>query len=152
MPTKAAVTVKRLQAAHQAEPFTRFKPLPAPLKDEVFSAVAALFDASGGKSLLKKSRDVYLKPNAIDSKPYSYTRAEFIEAVIQYWKKAGARNIYLFENCTQSNFTRMVFELIGYSDICRRYGVREVFKKEKKSVPLVFGGKAPEAEDETGYA
>jgi uncharacterized protein (DUF362 family) len=148
----ATVTVTRLQAPHQAEPFTQFKPLSPALKEEVLAAVTGIFDAAGGKDLLKSSGDVYLKPNVINSRPSSYPRPELIEAVIQYWKTAGARHIYLMENCTQSNFTRMVFALTGYSDICRRYGVREVFLDEEKSVPLVFGGKAPETQDETGYA
>jgi len=122
------------------------------MKDEVFSAVTEIFEAAGGKSMLKSSGDVYLKPNGIDSKPYCYTRAELVEAVIRYWKEHGARNIYLFENCTQSNFTRMVYALTGYSDICRRYGVREVYLDEEKSVPYTFRGKAAESEEEGGYA
>jgi len=152
MATKtAAVTVRRLQTPHQSEPFTQFKPLSSALKDEVFAAVAEMFDAAGGKNMLKSSGDVYLKPNAIDSKPYSHTRLELVEAVIRYWKEAGANRIYLFENCTQSNFTRMVFALTGYSDICRRYGVREVFLDEEKNVLFSFRGKASEAQEEGGY-
>ena len=147
----AAVTVRRLQTPHQSEPFTQFKPLSRQMKDEVFAAVAELFDAAGRKKLLKSSGDVYLKPNAIDSKPYTYTRPELIEAVIHYWKNAGAKKIYLIENCTQSNFTRMVFALTGYSEICKRYGVREIYLDEEKSIPYTFRGKAPESQEEGGY-
>jgi uncharacterized protein (DUF362 family) len=46
----------------------------------------------------------------------------------------------------------MVFALTGYSDICRRYGVREVFLDEEKNVLFTFRGKASEAEEEGGYA
>ena len=153
MSVKAAtVTVRRLQAPHQSEPFTQYKPLSADLKNEVFTAVAEIFEAAGGRKLLKSSGDVYLKPNAIDSKPYSHTRPEFVEAVIRYWKDAGAKHIYLFENCTQSNFTRMVFTLTGYSDICRRYGAREVYLDEEKNTLFTFRGKAPEALEEGGYS
>jgi len=121
------------------------------MKDEVFKAVAEIFDTAGGKSMLKSSGDVYLKPNGIDSKPYCYTRSELVEAVIKYWKEAGANNIYLFENCTQSNFTRMVFALTGYSDICKKYGVKEVYLDEEKGVQYTFKGKPPESQDENGY-
>ena len=151
MSKKATVTVRRLKTNHQTEPFSQFKPLSPDMKKEVFEAVSGIFEAAGGKSLLKSSGDVYLKPNGIDSKPYCYTRSEVVEAVIQYWKNAGANKIYLFENCTQSNFTRMVFALTGYSDICRRYGVHEIYLDEEKSVPYTFKGKAPEAEEEGGY-
>ena len=151
MPQKTAVIVKRLQTPHQSESFTQWKPLSKELKNEVFKAVAEMLDAAGGKKLLKSSGDVYLKPNAIDSKAYSYTRPELVEAVIHYWKNAGARRIYLFENVTQSNFTRMVFELTGYSDICRNYGVKEIYLDEEKNVPFEFKGKAAEAKEEGGY-
>ena len=148
----ATVVVKNLQRPHQTEPFNQFKPLSPEQKKEVFSAVSEIFEAAGGKSMLKSSRDVFLKPNGIDSKPYCYTRCELVEAVIHYWKEAGARHIYLFENCTQSNFTRMVFALTGYSDICRRYGVREVYLDEEKSIQYTFRGKASEDVEEGGYA
>jgi len=146
------VTVKRLSTPHQAEPFTEFKPLSPALKDEVFKSVAELFESAGGRDMLKSSGDVYLKPNAIDSKPYSYTRPELVEAVIHYWKNTGANRIFLFENCTQSNFTRMVFALTGYSDICRRYGVREVYLDEEKNTLYTFRGKSHETQEEGGYA
>ena len=148
----AAVTVRRLQSPHQQEPLTQFKPLPPALRKEVFEAVAGLFESAGGEKMLKSSKEVFLKPNGIDSKAYAHTRLELIEAVIKYWKEAGASRIYLFENCTQSNFTRMVFELTGYSDVCRRYGVKEVYLDEERNVEYTFPGKNPEAEEEGGYA
>jgi len=151
MPKKATVTLRRLEAAHQQESFTRFQPLNEALKKEVFTAVKEIFDAAGGKSLLKSSGDVYLKPNGIDSKPYCYTRPELIEAVIQYWRDAGARDIYLFENSTQSNFTRLVFEITGYSEICNRLGAKQVYLDEEENTVFEFRGKAPEAEDACGY-
>ncbi|MCL2022958.1 MAG: DUF362 domain-containing protein [Oscillospiraceae bacterium] len=148
---KAKVIVKRLQSPHQNESFTKFQPLNSALRDEVFKVVAEIFDEHGGKALLKSSGDVYIKPNGIDSKYYCFTRPELVEAVIAYWKKAGARHIYLFENSTQSNFTRMVFALVGYTDICKKYGVTEIFLDEEKSVDFEFKGKKPEGEDEKGY-
>ncbi|MCL1836672.1 MAG: DUF362 domain-containing protein [Treponema sp.] len=150
-PKTATVTVHRLQSSHQSEPFTQFRPLNDPLKEEVFAAVTEIFDAAGGKGMLKSSGDVYIKPNGIDSKPYCYTRPELVEAVIRYWKQAGARRIFLFENSTQCNFTRMVFAITGYSAICRRYGAQEVYLDEEEDVSFTFKGKAPEEQDERGY-
>ena len=46
----------------------------------------------------------------------------------------------------------MVFALTGYSEICRRYGVREVYLDEEKNVSYTFRGKAPETQEEDGYA
>jgi uncharacterized protein (DUF362 family) len=126
-------------------------PLGSALKEEVFAAVTEIFDAAGGRQLLKSSGDVYLKPNGVDAKPYAYTRPELVEVVIRYWKQHGARRIFLFENSTQSNFTRMVLSITGYSRICRRHGVKEIFLDEEKSVPFTFKGKAPENLEEGGY-
>jgi uncharacterized protein (DUF362 family) len=151
MMKKASVTIHRLVSPHQQESFTKFLPLNEKLRQEVFNAVKEIFDAAGGKSMLKSSGDVYVKPNAIDSKAYTYTRSELVEAVIQYWKDAGARNIYLFENSTQSNFTRMVFALTGYSRICKRLGAKEIYLDEEKNVSLEFKGKKPETDDGDGY-
>jgi len=148
----AKVIVRRLAAPHQSESFTKYQPLNAALKEEVFAAVAEIFDTAGGAALLKASGDVYLKPNGIDSKPYCHTRPELVEAVIRYWKEHGAKRIFLFENATQSNFTRMVFAITGYSEICKKYGVKEVYLDEEKSVAFEFKGKArEEREDDDGY-
>ena len=61
MPEKnKSVIVRRLQFPHQKESFTEFRPLNNALKEEVFAAVKEIFDAAGGKSLLKSSGDVYM--------------------------------------------------------------------------------------------
>ena len=151
MREKATVTVHRLKLPHQSESLTQFQPLDAARKAEVFTAVREMFDAAGGKALLKSSGDVYLKPNGVDCKAYSYTRPELVEAVIHYWKEAGARDIYLFENSTQANITRMVFAITGYSKICRRLGVKQIFLDEEKNLTLRFTGKPTEGEREDGY-
>jgi len=91
--SKATVTVRRLASPHQEESFMQFLPLNDALKAEIFEAVAEIFDAAGGRALLKSSGDVYLKPNAVDCKAYAYTRPEVIEAVARYWRDNGARDI-----------------------------------------------------------
>ncbi|MCL2495364.1 MAG: DUF362 domain-containing protein [Oscillospiraceae bacterium] len=149
---KTQVTVRRLASPHQKESFTQYLPLNQALKEEVFAAVKEIFDAAGGRALLKASGDVYLKPNAVDCKAYSYTRPEVIEAAARYWRDNGARDIYLFENCTQGNFTRMVFAITGYSEICKRLGVKQVFLDEMDDTLFEFKGKKGEGEEAEGYA
>jgi len=107
----------------------------------VNSAVHQVFDHFGGaKKLLKKSGDVYLKVNAIDLKMYSYTDPEVIRAVIQYFKDGGARNIYVIENCTQGNFTRLVLRATGMEQVCRETGAIPVYLDETDSVPVYLEG------------
>ena len=84
---------------------------------------------------------MYIKPNAVDAKPYAYTRPEVLEAVIRYWKDAGARNIFVFENSTQCNYTRLVFEITGYAKICKKLGAKAIYLDEEETTEVAFPGK-----------
>jgi uncharacterized protein (DUF362 family) len=120
---------------------------------ELDKAVEDIFISfGGGTQLLKSSREVYLKPNAIDAKPFCYTRPEVLEAVIRYFFKVGASDVYVMENSTQGNYTRLVFEAIGYTEVCKQTGAIPVFLDEEKTERFEFKGK-PQAkeEDSTGY-
>lgn len=145
------VFVRHLDAPHQTESLTKFLPLNDRLKAEVYAAVAELFDKAGGVKMLKSSGEVFVKPNGIDGKAYCYTRPELIEAVITYWKQAGAKKIYLFENSTQSNYTRLVYAVKGYDKICKRTGAIPVYLDEDKTVEYEFHGRPDVNSDETGY-
>lgn len=145
------VIVKKLSAPHQQEPFTRFLPLSPELVADVRRTAAAIFDELGGKALLKQSRDVYLKPNVVGTNAYVYTRPEVVEAVVRYWQAAGARNIYVIENCTQANYTRLVFEMTGYNAMCKRTGAIPVYLDEDEEVEYLFPGKPSADRDPKGY-
>ncbi|HPG51075.1 MAG TPA: DUF362 domain-containing protein [Spirochaetota bacterium] len=140
-PLKTAY-IKKIATEHGRGTFTEYRPLPDAMKAEIAAGVKEIFDYYGGRSLLKKSGDVYIKPNAVDAKPYAYTRPEVLEAVIAYWKGAGARNIFVFENSTQCNYTRLVFEVTGYAKICKRLGAKPVYLDEEKTTQVEFSGRA----------
>ena len=110
-----------------------------------------IFEGLGGKSLLKSSKDVYIKVNGIDSKPYAYTRPEVVESVINYFNSIGAHQIYLMENSTQANYTRIVYEVVGYAKLCKRTGAKPIYLDEQKSVTLEFTGKKTAAHEVKGY-
>jgi uncharacterized protein (DUF362 family) len=141
-----AVIIKRLAADHDQETFTEFRPLNEAMVKEVDDNVKAIFDSLGGASLIKSSRDVYIKPNGVGEKPYVYTRPEVLEAAIRYWFDAGARNVYLFESCTQAICTRLVFELIGYNELCEKTGATPIYLDEEETVRFEFSGKPVVAE------
>ncbi len=94
----------------------------------------------GGSALLKSSGDVYLKVNAVDLKKFSFTDPAVIKAVILYFKQRGARRIYVIENCTQSNFTRLVFLGTGIDRVCRETGAIPVYLDETDAVPIFLEG------------
>lgn len=139
--TKTKVYVRHLTSEYQKESRTRFLPLSGEMSREIRDVVYGILDDAGGSSLLKESGNVFIKPNGIDGKAYCFTRPEFVEAVIDYWKEHGANRIYLFENSTQSNFTRLVFELTGYADICRRTGAIPVYLDEDDGQVFRFEGR-----------
>lgn len=55
------------------------------------------------------------------------------------------------ENSTQCNFTRLVFEITGYADICRKTGARPIYLDEDKSVVCEFKGKPSSQLNPPGY-
>jgi uncharacterized protein (DUF362 family) len=146
------VVIKRLGAPHPEGSFTHYRPLSTVMVSAARSAVREIFDALGGRDLLKSSGEVYIKPNAVDARPYTHTRPEVVRAVIEYWFEAGARNIYLFENSTQANYTRLVFAANGYARICKQTGARPVYLDEDATETFVFHGKKSVADgDPEGY-
>jgi len=104
-------------------------------------AVSDIFMAfGGGKSLLKASGNVFLKVNGIDFKPHVYTSPEVVEAVINYFYKEGAKKVYVIENSTQGNFTRLVFEITGMRKVCRKTGAIPVYLDETDEMPMYLSG------------
>ncbi|TFG10781.1 DUF362 domain-containing protein [Candidatus Thorarchaeota archaeon] len=103
--------------------------------DNIDGAVRALFDkTTPGKDLLKESGRVYLKPNGIDFKPYAFTDTRVVKALIEYFYDCGASEIFVIENSTQANMTRIVFKFTGYGDICKETGARAVYLDEEELV------------------
>ena len=107
----------------------------------IAQAVKAIFEHfGGGESLLRSSKDVYIKVNAVGLEPNVYTDPEVLRQTILYFQRCGVRKIYVIENCTQANFTRLVFKAIGYLKICRETGAIPVFLDETPSVPIFLEG------------
>ena len=149
---KNTVVIKRLRTCHEQQDFRRYLPLGQAMVQEIAQQVAAIFDLLGGKDLIKPSGDVYLKPNAVEAKPYTHTRPEVVAAAIRYWLKAGARNVFLMENSTQATYTRLVFELTGYNRICKETGATPLYLDEEDTATFPFTGKqAAGTDNPLGY-
>ncbi|MFW9820478.1 MAG: DUF362 domain-containing protein, partial [Candidatus Thorarchaeota archaeon] len=102
------------------------------------------------KSLLKKSKEVYIKVNGIDFKKHAYTSPVVLEAVILYLKEKGAE-IFVMENSTQGNLTRIVFTITGYKEICEKNGANIIYLDEEDTQPFEFSGKPSIEKDSKGY-
>jgi uncharacterized protein (DUF362 family) len=107
----------------------------------IASALREIFAHFGGAAgLLRASRDVYIKVNAVGDKPYSYVDPNVLRETILHFKERGAREVYVMENCTQANFTRLVFEAIGFTRICKETGATPVFLDETPAIPVFLEG------------
>lgn len=148
---KNTVIIKRLNADHRQDTFTKFLPLNGEMVKEIEIAVKFIFDGLGGAALLKSSGEVYIKPNVVGANAYVFTRPEVVEAAARYWLDAGARKVYVFENSTQATYTRLVFEMTGYNALCKRTGAVPVYLDEDEVVEYDFPGKSPVTSDPRGY-
>jgi len=104
-------------------------------------AVEEIFEHYGGVgSLLKPSKDVYIKVNGVDLKKYAYTSPDVLREVILYLQKNGANDIYVIENATQGNITRLVFMVTGMAEVCKQTGAIPVYLDETDAVPVYLEG------------
>ncbi|MHA1272342.1 MAG: DUF362 domain-containing protein [Promethearchaeota archaeon] len=122
------------------------------IKDSMASAVERMFSylKQEGAPILKETNEVYIKVNGIDFKKHCYTSPELLEYVIKYYKSLGA-NVFVMENSTQSNMTRIVFEITGYKKICKKNGAKIIYLDEEKTETFEFKGKASIKDDPKGY-
>ena len=105
---------------------------------------------SEGTPLLKNSKEVYIKVNGIDFKKHTYTSPKVLEAVILYLKKKGVK-VFVMENSTQGNLTRIVFEITGYKKICEKNGAKIIYLDEEDPKTYEFKYKPSTVEDPKGY-
>lgn len=106
---------------------------------DLAGAVKRVMDENGVSGIIRsKPREVFVKVNAIDTKPYCYTNIDVTAAVLDYCAKAGAEQLYLMENATQGNFTRLVFHAVGFRDVARRAGARALYLDEGRQVPVTL--------------
>ncbi|MFX0023186.1 MAG: DUF362 domain-containing protein [Candidatus Hermodarchaeota archaeon] len=93
---------------------------------------------------------MYIKVNGIDFKKHTYTSPEVLEAAILFLKEKGAE-IFVMENSTQGNLTRLVFTITGYKEICEKLGVKIIYLDEEDTKPFEFSGNASVEKDVQRY-
>lgn len=102
------------------------------------SALDEIFAPYGGVRgvIPKNSGTVYIKPNAVHFTPHTHTDPAVLEALLSYLHEHGYYSLGVMESSTGGNFTRLVFKVIGYTEICRRYGARAVYLDENPTVEV----------------
>lgn len=90
-----------------------------------------LLDDHGLSEIIaSRSSEVYIKVNAVDFKPYSFTSPEVVGEVVDYCVEAGAKKVLIMDNSTQGNITRLVFEVCGYNKLAGSKGVEVLYLDE----------------------
>jgi uncharacterized protein (DUF362 family) len=101
------------------------------VKRDLPGAVTKVLDAHHLDEIIAaKPRECYIKVNAIDFKPYVFTSLAVTGHVIDYCKRAGAERVFVMENATQGNFTRLVFEVAGFTRLARERGAEVLYLDE----------------------
>lgn len=112
-----------------------------PAKEALLPAVEAVFAYYGGLPALLGGRTrALIKINAVDFRPGTYISPAVLEAVIMALQKTGVKDIGVMENCTQGNFTRLVFAATGLDALCRRRGVRPLYLDEGPTAVIELPG------------
>ncbi len=120
-------------------------------KQGIQSAVEEVFShLKKSGPILKSSKEVYIKVNGIDFKKHAFTSPEVLEAVIEYLNNLEAK-VFVMENSTQANMTRVVFAITGYKEICDKLGANIIYLDEEESKSFEFKGKPSAADDPKGY-
>ena len=117
----------------------RKKPLVSVIdaKRDLPGAVKKVLDEHGVDRIIAAKPDkCYVKINAIDFKPYVYTSPAVIAEVLDYCTAAGARRIFLMENSTQSNMTRLVFEVTGLAALAVEHGAEPLYLDEGREANI----------------
>ena len=111
----------------------------APIGENIDDAVQEIFEPFGGiASLLGGREEAFIKVNAVDFKPYTFTDPQVLAAVIRHLRRGGARRVYVMENCTQGNFTRLVFRVSGLEKAAKEAGGQPLYLDEGKQVEILL--------------
>jgi uncharacterized protein (DUF362 family) len=101
--------------------------------DEIFSAFGGI-----GKVIPKNYGRVYLKPNAVHFTPFAYTDIKVMDAMLGYLNDHGYNRISVMEASTGGNFTRLVYKIIGYAKLCKKYGAEPVYLDEGNTAAVAL--------------
>jgi uncharacterized protein (DUF362 family) len=111
----------------------------APIGENIEAAVEEVFAPFGGiETILGGRDDAFIKVNAVDFKPYCFTDPTVLAAIVRTLRRAGARRVYVMENCTQGNFTRLVFRVSGLEKAAKGAGAIPLYLDEGEQVEVIL--------------
>jgi len=109
------------------------------IEKDIDTAMEEVFAPFGGAgAVLGNKKDVFIKPNGVDYKSHSYTDPTAVSAMARLFKRAGARKVYVMENTTQANFTRLVFRITGMDKAAKEAGAVPLYLDEGRQAEITL--------------
>ncbi|HBI56684.1 MAG TPA: hypothetical protein DDY38_07650, partial [Firmicutes bacterium] len=111
------------------------------VEQELSQAVEDVFAPFGGVGqVLAGRKRAFIKVNAIDCRPETYTSPAVLDTVLKVLRKYGVEDLNVMENCTQGNFTRMVFAATDLGKVCRRNKAKIIYLDEQPVAEMELPG------------
>jgi len=92
---------------------------------------------------IPKNAKIAIKPNLVVAKPYTSgatTNPQIVEGIIEYLKENGHDNITILEGAWLGASTKRAFEVCGYNEISKKYGVKLIDTKDDRSKKINVDG------------
>lgn len=86
---------------------------------------------------LSECETVFIKVNAVYFHPHLFTSVSLISAAVSIIRETDPRKrVFIMDNCSQGNFTRLCFAATGIDKAARRIGAECLYLDEEKSVEV----------------
>lgn len=104
--------------------------------------VIGCFD--GAREKLTGCSSVFIKVNAVYFHPHLFTSISLIRAAVEVIRELDpGKEIFVMDNCSQGNFTRLCFAATGIKKAAKEMRVKCLYLDEEKTVPVSLGDDAP---------
>ncbi len=112
--------------------------------EEYTKMTRALLEEAGLAGMIgDKGKRIGIKPNLVSPVPASEgatTHTEVVEGLLQYLQEHDFQNIAILEGAWVGARTEEVFEVCGYRELAKRYGVELIDTQKEKAVAVDCAG------------
>ena len=108
-----------------------------------FEGARRVLEASGAGELFKPGMKVALKPNLVVAKPASSgatTSPQVVAGTIEFLKDCGVTDITVMEGAWAGDSTERAWQVCGYREFEKKYGVRLLDLKKDRTRSVSVGG------------
>lgn len=107
---------------------------------DIRESLLRVFDAFGGvEEFVKPDSKVFIKYNGVHFGKEMYTDPQVIGEMVSIAKEITRNRVYVMENSTQGNFTRLVAEVSGIAKITEQKGGQNLYLDEQEPVMVEMG-------------